>query len=150
LAQALIVGRLLEPAAKLATARMLDGQTASHSLGDVLGLGAVTARELYATLDWLGAEQDFIEASLARRHLVEAERDYVRLHVGTRSFLMSGTLTSIESRLNADQFVRAHRSWIIRRSQVSAMKRVPAGGWVAVLKDGREIPIGRKFVTRIR
>jgi hypothetical protein len=69
LAQALIVGRLLEPAAKLATARMLDGQTASHSLGDVLGLGAVTARELYATLDWLGAEQDFIEASLARRHL---------------------------------------------------------------------------------
>ncbi len=69
LAQALIVGRLLDPAAKLATARMLDGQTASHSLGDVLGLGAVTARELYATLDWLGAEQDFIEASLARRHL---------------------------------------------------------------------------------
>jgi len=69
LAQALIVGRLLEPAAKLATARMLDGQTASHSLGEVLGLGAVTARELYATLDWLGAEQTFIEASLARRHL---------------------------------------------------------------------------------
>jgi hypothetical protein len=69
LAQALIVGRLLDPAAKLATARMLDGQTASHSLGEVLGLGAVTARELYATLDWLGAEQDFIEASLARRHL---------------------------------------------------------------------------------
>jgi two-component system response regulator AlgR len=82
--------------------------------------------------------------------LVEAERDYVRLHVGTRSFLMSGTLTSIESRLNPDQFVRAHRSWIIRRSQVSAMKRVQAAGWVAVLKDGREIPIGRKFVTRIR
>jgi hypothetical protein len=37
---------------------MLDGQTASHSLGDVLGLGAVTARDLYATLDWLGSEQD--------------------------------------------------------------------------------------------
>jgi hypothetical protein len=69
LAQALIVGRLLDPAPKLATARMLDGQTASHSLGDVLGLGAVTARDLYATLDWLGSEQDFIEASLARRHL---------------------------------------------------------------------------------
>jgi hypothetical protein len=69
LAQALIVGRLLDPAAKLATARMLDGQTASHSLGDVLGLGAVTARDLYATLDWLGSEQDFIESSLARRHL---------------------------------------------------------------------------------
>ena len=69
LALALIVARVLDPAAKLATARMLDPATASHSLGEVLGLGRVTAREVYATLDWLGSEQGFIEASLARRHL---------------------------------------------------------------------------------
>ena len=69
LALALIVARLLDPAAKLATARMLDTATASHSLGDTLGLGSVTAREIYATLDWLGSEQTFIENQLARRHL---------------------------------------------------------------------------------
>jgi hypothetical protein len=69
LALALIVARLLEPAAKLATARMLDPATASHSLGEVLELGRVTAKEVYATLDWLGREQPFIEATLARRHL---------------------------------------------------------------------------------
>ena len=69
LALALIVARVLDPAAKLATARMLDPSTASHSLGEVLGPGSVTAREVYATLDWLGSEQGFIEASLARRHL---------------------------------------------------------------------------------
>lgn len=61
LALALIVARLLDPAAKLATARMLDSDTASHSLGETLALGRVTAREVYATLDWLGSEQDFIE-----------------------------------------------------------------------------------------
>jgi Transposase DDE domain len=71
LALALIVARLLEPAAKLATARMLDPATASHSLGEMLGLGRVTAKEVYATLDWLGREQPFIEATLARRHLKE-------------------------------------------------------------------------------
>ena len=69
LALGLIIARLLDPAAKLATARMLDTATASHSLGEVLDLGSVTARELYATLDWLGSEQPFIEATLARRHL---------------------------------------------------------------------------------
>jgi hypothetical protein len=69
LAFALIIARLLDPAAKLATARMLDPTTASHSLGEMLALGSVTARELYATLDWLGSEQSFIEATLARRHL---------------------------------------------------------------------------------
>src|SRR6266481_3486029 len=69
LALALIVARLLEPAAKLATARMLDPATASHSLGEMLGLGKVAAKEVYAALDWLGSEQPFIEARLARRHL---------------------------------------------------------------------------------
>jgi hypothetical protein len=69
LALALIIARLLDPAAKLATARMLDAATASHSLGETLDLGSVSAREIYTTLDWLGAEQAFIENQLARRHL---------------------------------------------------------------------------------
>jgi hypothetical protein len=69
LALALIIARLLDPAAKLATARMLDPTTASHSLGEVLGLGPVSAKELYVTLDWLESEQGFIETTLARRHL---------------------------------------------------------------------------------
>src|SRR5438876_7396673 len=68
-ALALIVARLLEPAAKLATARMLDPATAAHSLGELLGLGRVAAKEVYGALDWLGREQPFIEAKLARRHL---------------------------------------------------------------------------------
>jgi Transposase DDE domain len=66
---ALIVARLIDPAAKLATARALDETTAIHSLGVALGLGAVTAKEVYAALDWLGAAQPSIEAALARRHL---------------------------------------------------------------------------------
>ena len=69
LACALIIARLIDPAAKLATARMLDPATACHSLGEMLALGRVTAKELYATLDWLGREQSFIETTLARRHL---------------------------------------------------------------------------------
>src|SRR5215510_2901660 len=69
LALALIIARLLEPAAKLATARALDPATASHSLGAALELGRVTAKEIYAALDWLGRQQGRIEAALARRHL---------------------------------------------------------------------------------
>jgi Transposase DDE domain len=68
---ALIVARLIDPAAKLATARGLDAKTASHSLGAVLGLGRVAVNELYETLDWLLAQQSTIEARLARRHLGE-------------------------------------------------------------------------------
>jgi len=69
LALGLIVARLLDPASKLATARGLDETTALSSLGATLGLGRVTAKEVYTTLDWLGAAQAAIEAGLARRHL---------------------------------------------------------------------------------
>src|SRR5512132_2709941 len=69
LALALIVARVVEPAAKLATARQLSEATASHSLGAVLGLGEVDDDELYRALDVLGAAQPAIERALARRHL---------------------------------------------------------------------------------
>jgi len=59
LAVGLIIARMLEPAAKLATARMLDPSTAGHSLGEMLGLGDVTAKAVYATLDWFGLGAEF-------------------------------------------------------------------------------------------
>jgi transposase len=66
---AMIVVRLIAPASKLATARMLDPLTASSSLGEVLGLGPVDEDELYVALDWLGERQEAIEKALARKHL---------------------------------------------------------------------------------
>jgi hypothetical protein len=69
LALAMIVARVIEPAAKLATARQLSEETAAHSLGAVLELGTVDEDELYAALDLPGQAQPKIEAALAKRHL---------------------------------------------------------------------------------
>ena len=66
---AMIVGRILDPASKLAAARALSPATASSSLGTVLGLGEVDEDELYTALDWLLERQPAIETALARRHL---------------------------------------------------------------------------------
>lgn len=66
---ALIVNRVIAPASKLATVRALNPETAASSLGERLGLGAVAEREIYEALDWLLAQQERIEAGLARRHL---------------------------------------------------------------------------------
>jgi len=66
---AMLIGRILDPASKLATARALSPAPASSSLGEVLGLSAVDDDELYAALDWLLTRQPAIETSLAKRHL---------------------------------------------------------------------------------
>src|SRR5437588_5716324 len=103
LALALIVARLLEPAAKLATARMLDPATASHSLGEVLGLGKVAAKEGYAALDWLNAKESI---GLLERYEIgpdgrDRQFDFGGLSIFHGSFTMSTspilTLTSLPS-----------------------------------------------------
>ena len=69
LVMAMIVGRVIAPASKLATAKALDPVTAASSLGVELALGEVGEDELYAALDWLLERQGSIEAALAKRHL---------------------------------------------------------------------------------
>jgi len=70
--QAMLVARLLEPASKLATHRMLHDDTATSSLGRVLGVGQCSADDLYRALDWLHEAQPGIERRLARQHLVDS------------------------------------------------------------------------------
>jgi hypothetical protein len=67
---AMLVARLISPASKLATHRLLHDDTANSSLGRVLGVGQCSADDLYAALDWLHEAQPSIERRLARAHLV--------------------------------------------------------------------------------
>ena len=66
---AMAVAQVIAPDSKLAIARGLRDQTASSSLGEVLGLGACDEDDLYAAMDWLAARQPGIEDGLAARHL---------------------------------------------------------------------------------
>ena len=67
---AMLTARVIAPASKLATQRLLHDDTASSSLGRVLGVGQCSADELYRALDWLHEAQPGIERRLARQHLV--------------------------------------------------------------------------------
>ena len=61
---ALLVARVVSPASKLATHRMLRDETATHSLSRLLNLGEVDLEQVYAALDWLGEAQEGIENAL--------------------------------------------------------------------------------------
>ena len=67
---AMLVARVIAPASKLATHRLLHDDTANSSLGRVLGVGQCSADDLYRALDWLHEAQPLVERRLARQHLV--------------------------------------------------------------------------------
>jgi hypothetical protein len=66
---AMIIARVLDPKSKLATARGIDPETASTSIGELLGLERVSENDLYFAMDWLGEQQERIENVLAAKHL---------------------------------------------------------------------------------
>ena len=81
---------------------------------------------------------------------VSAERDYMRLHVGRRSWLIHHSMTALEEGLDPSIFVRLHRSAIVRKDFISGFTRNPSGRWIARLADGSEQPVGRLYSDRVR
>ena len=81
---------------------------------------------------------------------VTAERDYMRLHVAKRSWLIHHSMTALEEGLDPDLFVRLHRSAIVRRDFIAGFTRNASGRWIARLADGNEQPVGRLYADQVR
>ena len=71
LVTAMLVAQVIDPGSKLAFARGLRTQTATSSLGAVLGVAGCDEDDLYAAMDWVLARKKAIETNLAARHLAE-------------------------------------------------------------------------------
>src|SRR6478735_6202130 len=67
---AMLVAQVIAPGSKLATARGLRTETATSSLGQLLGVSGCDEDDLYAAMDWALTRKDAIENALAARHLV--------------------------------------------------------------------------------
>src|SRR5712671_1022596 len=67
---AMLVAQVIGPGSKLAFARGLRTQTATSSLGQLLGVSGCDEDDLYAAMDWVLARKDTIESSLAAQYLV--------------------------------------------------------------------------------
>src|SRR4051812_27687582 len=99
---------------------------------------------------WVPHRGEITRISAREIDMVEAERDYMRLHVGPRSFLLHETITELERRLDPSEFIRLHRSTIARRGHIAGLRHETGGAWLAQLSDGRELRIGRTYLANAR
>ena len=81
---------------------------------------------------------------------VSAERDYMRLHVGPRSWLIHSSMNALEDGLDPALFIRLHRSAIVRRDRIAGFSRNASGRWIARLADASEQPVGRLYADAVR
>lgn len=81
---------------------------------------------------------------------MEAADDYVKIVTKDASYLKNKTLTSFEQQLNAQQFVRVHRSYILNVLELSRLDAYDKENYMAVLRNGANIPISKSGYARLK
>jgi two-component system, LytTR family, response regulator AlgR len=104
----------------------------------------------YTTEFWVPHRAEIIRILVRDIDLIEAERDYMRLHLGARSYLLHQTIAELERCLDPAEFVRLHRSTIVRRDRIAGFKRDGEGAWLAELRDGKVLRVGRTYLQNAR
>lgn len=112
--------------------------------------GELHARTEKDTNFWVSSRGESHRVSAGDIIWIQAERDYVRLHTGARSFLYHESLAALEQRLDPASFVRVHRSAIIRRQRLKSFRRGQFASLTAVLDDGTEVRVGRTYEKLVR
>lgn len=81
---------------------------------------------------------------------IKAEGDYARIHTNARSFLITRTLSDLESRLDPMQFLRIHRSAIVRTDRIREVAAEGSSRYRVVLEDGTALIVSRSRAAMLK
>lgn len=81
---------------------------------------------------------------------LEADDDYVNIHTAHASFLKNKTMSFFEQTLRPDQFVRVHRSYIIRIQEITRIDPYEKDSHLAILRSGAKIPVSKTGYSKLR
>ncbi|WP_372781851.1 LytR/AlgR family response regulator transcription factor [Phenylobacterium sp.] len=98
---------------------------------------------------WIQERGGRINLPVAAIDWVAAERDYVRIHTGARSFLVRQSIGALAARLDPALFVRVHRSSLVRCDRIVRVRHAAGRGSV-VLSTGAEIPVSRRHMGALK
>ncbi|OZA55363.1 MAG: DNA-binding response regulator, partial [Sphingomonadales bacterium 39-62-4] len=122
----------------------------AYSTQDVEALPPSKTDTRYAHEFWVSHRAELIRIAAMDIERIEAERDYMRLHIAGRSYLLHQTISTLEQRLDPAQFQRIHRSHIIRRDLITGLRHEGGGVWHAILGEDHAMRIGRKYLADVK
>jgi two-component system LytT family response regulator len=81
---------------------------------------------------------------------IEAYDDYVKIYTQKEMFLKKKTMSFYENTLEASQFIRVHRSYILQLAQLTRIEPLEKDNHVALLKNGVRIPLSKAGYTKLK
>lgn len=80
---------------------------------------------------------------------IEADRNYVKLHVGKVAHTIRDRISHLEETLDPRLFARIHRSTIVNLNRVREMQQWFSGDYVVILEDGTRLRLSRHYRDRV-
>jgi len=80
----------------------------------------------------------------------ESQDDYLAFHSGGKTYLKQQTISSLETALNPERFVRVHRSYIVNLDRVAKIEPYKKDTRLAILSNGSQIPVSRAGYMRLK
>jgi len=81
---------------------------------------------------------------------IEAYDDYVKIFTQKEMFLKKKTMSFYEQSLDASQFVRVHRSYIIHLQQLTKIEPLEKETYLALLKSGVKVPLSKSGYAKLK
>ncbi|NOS93503.1 MAG: response regulator [Cyclobacteriaceae bacterium] len=81
---------------------------------------------------------------------LEADDDFVKIFTAEGSFLKNKTMSFYEQSLDAAQFVRVHRSYIVQINQITKIEPYQKETHLAILRDGKQIPVSKTGYAKLK
>jgi two-component system LytT family response regulator len=105
-----------------------------------------------------GASARFVVRSGGKLHFVraddvdwiDADGNYVKLHVGGKAHLVRDRMKAIEDRLDPAKFMRVHRSVIVNIDRIATLEPYFHGEYVVTMRDGAKVTSSRTHSARLR
>jgi two-component system LytT family response regulator len=142
------VAYLLKPvdAAKLAAVvdRLRQRRQGANLEEMLRALDALRA-DRYASRLALRAEGRVRFLPTAEIDWIEADDDGVRVHSGGRAWALRERISDLEARLSPREFLRVHRSAIVRIDRVQEIQPWFRGDYVLILAGGARVRTGRTY-----
>jgi len=86
---------------------------------------------------------------VAQIDYLEAQDDYVAVHIAGKQLLKQQTLSSLEEALDTGQFIRIHRSYVVNVERVTRIEPYTKDSRLVILQDGTKLPVSQSGYTRI-
>lgn len=131
-----------------AITRYLQQSIATQATQEVLNTMALTPEQSNRIVVKTGSRIAIIQHHDIQ--YLEADDDYVRIVTPTGSFLKNKTMSFYEQTLDPKQFVRVHRSYMIHVGQVTRIDPFQKESYLAVLRDGKQIPVSKTGYLKLK